>query len=605
MNARIIRMKKEARALFWPWCAVVIAGALPAILSNSYTKKLCLISFFIGVPMLAALALGYEFHQRTFSLWLTQPFSRKQLWGEKISVMLAAALSAALVSGTGVFYFIWPQLDFTWRVGFIVCVLVATASAPFGTLAGRSTLGGFILICFYVFSISLLVGKMVVLEDKEPPAGLPPAAITAISVFGFCYAVLVLWLGARKLARFQVTGGSDDSDLLMAGPSVMPEVLARWLRFRPSGAFANLIRKELRLLRPFWLSTLVALLYLALAAMFRRLTSFPIHPEHPRLAVGFAVFATLGSLFLLAPVFAGILSLGEERASGTQAWHMTLPVSPLRQWLIKLAMALLAGFSSAVLLPLLVVIAVGSVFGSPLLFVDFRELRDWMILVPVMTFASFWCACAANGTVRASLWVATVPAAILFARSGGTWLGQELARSTGTVRDLVLSWFHLSPLAFLSLTDSARAGVLWLFVPTLLLGLIQSYRLFRIQPQDSLLWMLRCLMPGAIVTVLWSFSVSAGFVSSRWEPFSETRQALDQLHPGAAKLQLTGEDLSKNPALTALTRRWLRGSNILVVPDPGHSSAYLATFHLTSGLECRLTVAHYGGTAASCAYKGP
>ncbi len=604
MSARAIRLKKEARALFWPWCAVMIAGALPVIVLNGYTKKLCLISFFFGIPMLAALALGNEFHQRTLSLWLTQPLSRKQLWGEKMSVVLAAALSAALVSGIGVFYFVWPQLDFTWRVACIVCVLGATASAPFGTLAARSTVGGFFLIYCYLFSIFLLAGKISP-SDEEPPVALAAAAITAISVLGVCYAVLALWLGARKLTGFQVTGGSADSDLLMAGPSVMPEVLARWLRCRPSGAFLNLIRKELRLQRPFWLSTLVALLYLAFAAMFRLLTTFPIHPEHPRLAVKFAVFATLGALFMLAPVFAGMLSLGEERTSGTQDWHMTLPVSPLRQWLIKLVMAMLAGFSSAVLLPLLVVIAVGSAFGSPFLFVDFPELRDWMILVPVMTFAAFWCACGANGTVRASLWVATVPAAIVFARSGGTWLGQELARSTGTVRDLVLSWYHLSPLAFTSVTDSARAGVLWLFVPALLLGLIQSYRLFRIQPQDSLLWMLRCLMPAALVTVLWSFSVSAGFVSSRWEPFDETRQALDKLQSGTAKLEFTGEDLAQGSPLTALTRRWLEGSRILVAPDAAHSSAYLATIHLAGGMECRLTVAHYGGTAAFCAYKGP
>ena len=27
-SARSVRLKKEARAMFWPWCAVVIAGAL-------------------------------------------------------------------------------------------------------------------------------------------------------------------------------------------------------------------------------------------------------------------------------------------------------------------------------------------------------------------------------------------------------------------------------------------------------------------------------------------------------------------------------------------------------------------------------------------------
>lgn len=604
MNTRIVRLKKEARALFWPWCAVVIGGALPVILLNGYTKKLCLISFFVGVPMLAALSLGNEFQQRTFSLWLSQPLSRKRLWGEKMSVVLAAALSAGLVSGIGLFGFIWPQVDFTWRMAAIVCVLVATASAPLLTLAARSTLGGFVLISFYWSGVSLLVFRIVESPDVAQPA-LPTSAIAAISVFGLVYAVLVLWLGARKLTRLQLTGASADSDLLMVGPSLMPEVLATWLRCQPSGALGNLIRKEIRLLRPLGLSTLLALLYLAFAAMFRLITEFPIRPGHPELAFKFAVFVTLGSFFLLAPIFAGLLSLGEERTSGTQAWQMTLPIAPLRQWFIKLAMAMLAGFISAVLLPLIVVITVGTVFGSPFLFVDFQELRHWMILVPLMTFASFWCACAANGTVRASLWVASVPAAIIFARTGGMWLGQELARTTGTLRDLVVAGFHLSPSTFASITDSARAGLLWLFVPALLFALVQSYRLFRIQPQDGALWMLRCVTPLLMVTALWSFSASAGFVSSTWEPFSETRRSLDKLQPGAEKLELTGEDLAKGSPLTALTQRWLGGSRILVAPDKADSSAYLATIHLASGLECRLTAARGGGTAASCAQKGP
>lgn len=603
MDARITRIKKEVRALFWPWCAVVVAGLLPAILLNSYTKKMNLLSFFVGVPLLAALSLGNEFQQRTLTLWLTQPFSRMQLWREKMSVMFAVALSAAFVSGTVLFSFTWTHVDFTYVVAASVFVMVTTASLPFGTLATRSTIGGFVLAGCFLFLLTLVVVPIARLpRDVELKASLPAATVTAISAFGICHAGLMLWLGARKLARFQVTGGSADHDLLMMGPEVMPKVLAEWLRCRPSGAFLNLIRRELRLLRPFWLFTLLALLYLACTAMFRLLPAFPIPARHPDMSVKFAVFVTLGSFFLLAPVFAGVLSMGEERTAGTQAWHMTLPISPLRQWLIKLVMAMLAGFATAVLLPLLVVIAVGFAWGSPFMFVDFRELRAWMVLVPSMTFAAFWCACAANGTVRASLWVATAPMAIWVASSGGTWLGQELARTTGTLRDLVLSGFHLSPLTLATITDSARAGVLWLFVPTLLLGLLQSYRLFRTQPQDSAVWMLRCLLPLATVTILWSFSASAGFVSSRWEPFVETRQALDKLQPRTAKLELTGEDLAKGSPLTALTRRWLRGSSILVTPDKAHSSGYLATIHLASGLECRLTVAHYGGTAASCAH---
>jgi len=606
MKARTIRLKKEARALFWPWCAIVIVGALPIILPHFYPEPFSILSFFMGIPLLATLSLGNEFQHRTLSLWLTQPSSRIELWAEKMIVMSAAVLSAASVSGTGMFYFTWPQEDFTHKVAAVVYVIITIASAIFWTLAARSTLGGFALISCFLWVVWLVFGEIanLPLPGEELKAGLTAATITTISVFGICYAGLMLWLGARKLARFQVAGGSAGDDLLMTGPAVMPEALAGWFRCRPSGAFLNLLRKELRLLRPFWLITLLALLYLACLATFRLLPAFPMPPLHPARTVQFAVFCTLGSFFAVMPILPGVLSLGEERTSGTQAWHMTLPVSALRQWLIKLVMAMLAGFASAVLLPLLVLIAAGSVFGSPFMFVDFRSLPDWMLVVPLLTFASFWCACAANGTVRAGLWVIPVAMAIFFAGSGGLWLGQELARTTGTLKDFVVSWFHLSPLA-LTIEWSSREALFLAFVPAILFGVIQSYRLFRTQPPDSALWMLRRLLPLAAVSILWSLFLPAGFVSSHWQPFDETRQALDKIHPGTSNLEVTGENLAKSSPLTVPTRRWLRGSSITVAPDHSHSSGYLATIHLASGLKCRLTVAHYGGMAASCAYKGP
>jgi hypothetical protein len=102
------------------------------------------------------------------------------------------------------------------------------------------------------------------------------------------------------------------------------------------------------------------------------------------------------------------------------------------------------------------------------------------------------------------------------------------------------------------------------------------------------------------VTMLWSFSAYVGFVASRWEPFEETRQALNKFQPATARIELTGEDLAKNSVLTAPTRRWLQGSSITVAPAHSPSSAYLATIHLAGGLECRLTVTSYGASAASC-----
>jgi hypothetical protein len=602
-NARIVRIKKEVQALLWPWCAVMLAGTLPILFPHSsYAAKMDVLGFFFGVPLLATLSLGNEFYHRTFSLWLTQPASRMQLWGEKMSVMFAAVASAGLVTGIGMFYFALPEMNLTYnKAAAAAYVLITMASATYWTLAARSTVGGFILIGCIFWVFYLFVGEVENLPGRDGvfyTVSVPTTAIIAIFAFAICFSALMLWLGGRRLARFQVTGGSSGEDLLMAGPSVMPEALAEWFRCRPSGAFLNLVRKEFRILRPVWVIELLAVVYFAFLAIFRLMPSPPgLVPE------------TLLQWVLLGPPamtclglggLAGILSLGEEKRSGTQAWHMTLPISARRQWFIKLLMAMFAGLACAVLFPVLTVIAVGSIYGSPLMYVHVGVLQADLILIPILILACFWCACAANGTVRAVTWVFPVTAAIFLASSGGVWLGQELSRTTGTLKDFLVSSLHLSPLAFATATDFARSHVLWLFVPTLVFALIQSYRLFRTPQGDSALWVLRCLLPVAAVTILWSFSAYAGLVSSRWEPFEETRQALNQFQPGTAKIELSGEDLAESSALTTPTRRWLKGSSITVAP--GHSAlpGYLATIHLASGLECKLTVTHYGASAASC-----
>ena len=598
MSSRSVRIRKEVRALVRPWCAVVSAGALPLILPHSSTAaKLNVLSFFFGIPLLATLSLGNEFYHRTFSLWLSQPVSRMQLWGEKIGVMFAAVLSAGVVSGIAMSSFALPEMGLTYsKTAAVAYVIITMASATFWTLAARSTVGGFILIgCIWWF-FYMFVGKIGSGELKAVPSS--ATIIPAAFALGMGFAALMLWLGAQKLVRFQATGGSSGEDLLVAGPAVMPECLAGWFRPRPSGALLNLVRKELRLLRPVWVIELLVFVYIALMAVFRLLPSPPVFLPETLLqwaVLGPPVMTCMGLAGL-----AGILSLGEERTTGTQAWQMTLPISSRTQWLIKLAVGMFAGLACALLLPLLAMIAVGSVYGSPFMFVYVRELPNLLILYPILTFSCFWCACAASGTVRAAIWTMPSIAAISFASAGGLWLGQELTRSTGTLKDLVVSSFHLSPLAFTSVTDFARSRVLWLFVPTLLLALIQSYWLFRTPPQDRALWTLRCLLPLVAVTILWSLSASAGFLSSHWEPFDETRQALDKLHPGKAKLEVTGEDLFKNSPLTALTQRWLKGSSITVAAGHSQLSGYLAMIHLASGMECRLTVSHYGGAAASC-----
>ena len=628
MNAKTTRMLKEARPLLWPWCGVIIAGVLPLVPAAHSIAWISPIGFFAGIPLLASLSLGNEFQHRTLSLLLAQPIDRMEIWGEKLSVTVVAVLSAALV-----FFVAWrvaahqlvpedPVIAGAWIIGTI-------ASATFWTLFARSTPGG-LALNMAVHTVILVAWAN--LPERIRLTGYPStASLTFISIAAFvflCYAGVMLWLGRRTLARFQVMASMAGDDLLMAGPHMMPGVLTGWLRCRPNGVVLNLIRKELRLLRPLWLITLLAAALLAVLGWIW-LTLFGLAPERGSTkSLPAAVGMVGGFSSLLIAILAGSLSLGEERTSGRQSWHMTQPVSVRRQWLIKLSVAMFASFVCAVLLPVLVLIAGGILWGSPLMFVTLQVVITWVLTVLLVSFASFWCACAVNGTVRAALSVFPVMGALILAGQFSGWVA-------GQLMDLVVSRFD--PFADFKFTNAVSniqmysreatptlVATLFL-VPALLFAVIQSYRLFRAQPQDSPLSVIRYLLPLAIIAFLCGLSLAASFLfvenakQQMWTMFRETHEAIEKIQPGAAKLdaahplQLTVEDLAKASPLSERTRLWLANSSITVAPDKPHPGPYccggnsristllpnraylwyLVTIHRPSGPDC--TVLFQGG----------
>jgi len=301
---------------------------------------------------------------------------------------------------------------------------------------------------------------------------------------------------------------------------------------------------------------------------------------------------------LLIAILAGSLSLGEERTSGTNLWHLTLPVSARRQWFIKLCTALVAGFVGAGLVPFFIA---GRLLGSP---ADAHFGWELLVAAALLTFAAFWCACAVKGTVSAVLWVLPVMTAVYFAVKLGKWAGPALTNlflsrfdpfanlkfAAAVSHFRSNAFFKLIEAASTNMTDSVKASLVLtalILIPTLLYAVIQSYRLFRAQLQDRALSVVRSLLPLALLAFLCSFSSLAFYTfvnQAAWaaqDPkllaLFETIGALHNIQPGGAKLdaahplELTVEDLAKASPLSKSTRGLLGDSHITLSLDaPPH-----------------------------------
>src|SRR5215510_7859553 len=107
MVATQTRIMKEARAVFWPWCAVAISGIAGIMTAVPYQPRFSVfplaeeilpfiisMGFWVGIPALATLVFGNEFQHRTLPLMLSQPISRIKMWREKWIVVITATFSA-------------------------------------------------------------------------------------------------------------------------------------------------------------------------------------------------------------------------------------------------------------------------------------------------------------------------------------------------------------------------------------------------------------------------------------------------------------------------------------------------------------------------------
>ena len=622
MNGRT-RLFKEARQLQGAWLLVLAAACLSMLTPFKWPfwieqliGSALVLGAFVGVPLLASLPLGYEFEHQTFTLLLAQPIDRRRVWREKYIVALAAvvplALTFALVtprsqSGDPNF----PTIAAAWMLG--MC-----AAAPFWTMVANSTLGGLVLdSAFHI----LLLGAVMRAQNNDV-LKVSPLAIVAY----LAYLATMLWLGRALFLRQQAIEGRESENLLSsASDRLLPRFLLSFLHSRANTPTLNLVRRELCLLRPAWVMGLCNVLTWTGLLIFHEVPRTGSHSGTPTVMT----FAIL--LLPITAVLAGSLSLGEEKNWGTHSWHLTLPISVSKQWLIKLLVSAVSGVVCGSLVPLLVLAVGGQFSGNAWMYLQHDLLWGWPLAMGCISVAAFWCSCIVKGTVKAVLFLMAVCLGLALTGAVGVTLSDLFSQKAhGWFQYLFLyvdpfrdpKWLLL--LRFVSMQ--------WFLL--LVVGFIglQSYRLFGARRPDSKRAVFLAVLPVLLLIASVTFGVATMYdyiLEARYAQntvFRETHAAIEAFQSSVPSgspqaLTVTLDRLGNAARLSAITRSWLDNNAITLHPhqelsaqsdcchqffsygDWGQSGEpYVAEFRLRNGMQCQLSyrVNRYGALGAEC-----
>jgi hypothetical protein len=455
-----------------PWCIAAIAAlgyfagrANPVFARGelgTFLVGLAGFAFILGVLVLAALPVSIELQERTLLLFFSQPEDRLRLWTEKIR---AAAIA---VAGLGVVHGLASAAtgQLTWSEAGIYSLFVITAIASVGfyTLAIRSIMVGIVLAVGMPFAIAgifclityLVFGRILGMQIEFSESLTVVLELAGWAIYSAC----LFWLSRRQFMELELRDGPV-SVAAEIPAAFVPRKLSALIRPRPAGATANLIRKEICLQRPIFLVSAVFV-----ACWLVTLLLMIVRPAWQKDLVA-VLHALTGMQIVLMVFLTGCVSLGDDKALGTTAWHLTLPISALRQWLIKLLVAGGTLIATAVMLPIL--LAGLSLFEAKvgLLAMRAHAVPGFLTVGGLVFLVGFWAASMSNNTVRAAL--GTIVAIPLFGLS--IMLAYVLAERSSGIGTLTGAPDFSSPTMNI-ITTLAIAGLVTL-------GLVQSYREFR------------------------------------------------------------------------------------------------------------------------------
>ncbi len=274
--------------------------------------------------MLAAAAFGREFNQRTFSLLLSQPVKRSQIWIEKTGVLCVLAVLVLLAFlGCGIILKrIHPGAELSFAGPSAVWVtLVAVAGGLWTAPFFRNAIASLWFTVLVPLTLAAFVNLITDQAINETTGGQILIVIYTVGALAWSYR---LFMTCEDTARF----GQEISFRFRVGSGT--EVSAAGQRSEPRGPVAALVRKELYLQQIPLLTLAAATAVLLAIAVTIRLSG---HADEVRKYEWLSLGWTL--MVLLMPPLIGAVAIAEERKLGTMDSHLALPVSRAWQWTVK------------------------------------------------------------------------------------------------------------------------------------------------------------------------------------------------------------------------------------------------------------------------------
>ncbi len=570
MNARIA---KEFRPLLLPWMLSAFAAALhfvsvadPVLARGefgSFLLGLARVAFVTGVLVLSALPVGFELHDRTLLLLFSQPADRTRLWREKLNAATFSVFALAILHGAA--SALTGHLSPPDALLYSVFAVTAICSVGYHTLAARSVIVGIASAIATPFAIALggylvvyyVLGLNVQLSEEE--------TIALIVIGCTSYSAFFLWFGRRQFITLELKDAGVPRGAQIP-ERLVPRKLTELFRSRPTCAAANLIRKEVCLQKPIFLVSAIftGCWLLTLALMVLR----PAWQDNCVAVLN----GLTGTQIVLMVILTGCVSLGDDKALGTAAWHLTLPVSSARQWVIKLLVAGATLLAMAAVLPL--VLASLTLFKARVGLLDFPWDDNNTLIVGALSVVlfvlSFWSASMVTNTVRAALTMVLSAAALAMVVFLGVWSAHALGGlQTGLLTSLIAR-YQWSPYSLGRIIPFGSIACC-LIIGVLIVALIQSLRQFR-RAQSKSTTILRygaILALVAFAVAFWTedFNLSRRQVANS-PLIAEVTEALRSIPLndsdlwGTSPRRLEIHDLEKTGQLSKRARQWLRNSTI-------------------------------------------